>query len=710
MLNDIYMSIGNTFQLKNMLDECMPIILKHLDCEFSSLYKKNNVHNFELMYSTETTEIERRDYQSIINRLEQQYNKGVSSLIIEEVDEKYYYLFPLKNFGYLILKKNKNPLDLDIIHFLKNITTKLLNAIHACEMYVSLYEVKNRLQDNTMLFNTIIDTVPLSIFWKDLTSIYLGGNKLFLRDTKFENINSLIGKNDYHLPWAPEDAKYYREEHKKVIDSGIPILDREEPYTDENGMERWASTSLVPLQNADGEVSGILGTYYDITLKKENEYKLKVHRDTLEHQATHDSLTALPNRTLFVDRLKHALYFAQRNETKVAILFIDIDKFKKINDSYGHAFGDLVIKKVAKRIKNNIRTVDTVARFGGDEFIVVLNNISKHSLVTEIILRIIKSLEVPIIINKSSLNVSLSLGVTFYPDDAKTSDELLINADMAMYEAKKMGRNNYQFYMKEMKQKYEARTHLESKLYEAIENKDFTLYYQPKFKLGPLEDIFIGMEALIRWKDMNENTFIPPKTFIPIAEETGLIIPLGELIMEKGMLQIVSWYNNGFLPGTLALNFSMLQLQEKDFIKQFKNLLKKTGCKPEWIEIEITESQMMKNPEMTIEILNMLHAMGIKIAIDDFGTGYSSLSYLKRLPLDILKIDKSFIDNIVDNEEELTIVKSILALAKSLKLTVIAEGVEVEEQRDILYENGCQYIQGYYYTKPLSAKDVEKYL
>ena len=709
-LNDIYMSIGNTFELENMLDECMPIILKYFKLTSFSLYKTNNMHELKLIYSTECMEMDKENFEAMIKRLEHQYNKDVSSLIVEKVKDTYYYLFILKGFEYLLLWKHPNSLDNEAIALLKNISIKLQHAIYGCKIHDTLHEVQNNLEDNTILLNTIIDTVPLSIFWKDVTSTYLGGNKLFLKDAQCKNIDHLRGKNDYQLPWSSKDAQYYRAQHKKVLGTGVAILDYEEPYVDENGMERWASTSLVPLKNTDGKVFGLLGTYYDITLKKESEYKLKVHRDALAYQATHDSLTGLPSRSLFMDRLKHAIYFAKRNESKVAVLFIDIDKFKNINDSYGHPFGDLAIKKVAKRIRNNIRTIDTVARFGGDEFIVLLDNIVEPSVITTILSRIVKSLETSIVIHHASVHISLSIGITLYPDDAKTSDELLINSDMAMYEAKKMGRNNYQYYTTEMMQRYEVRRELELKLHNAIENKEFTLFYQPKFKLGALEDTFIGMEALIRWKDMDKNIYVPPTTFIPIAEETGIIIPLGEWIMEEGMSQIVSWYKQGFEPGTLALNFSMMQLQENDFLQYFQNILKTTGCKPEWIEIEITESQIMKSPETTIKILNSLHEIGIKIAMDDFGTGYSSLSYLKRLPLDILKIDKLFIDNIIEDKKEMDIVQGILALAKNLKLTVIAEGVEKVEQRDILFKNGCQYIQGYYYTEPLSAEDVEKYL
>lgn len=583
------------------------------------------------------------------------------------------------------------------------------NKISPQEYNSRIYELENKLKNQTNLLETIINSIPLRIFWKDSSSRYLGANTLFLQDAMVENEGGIIGKSDYQLSWANEDAEYYKTEDEKVMDRGIAKLDCEEPYTDEDGIRRWVSTSLVPLKNVDGEVSGILGTYYDITAKKENENNLKIHRDELEYQATHDSLTKLPNRILFLDRLDHSLYLAKRNQTKVAVLFIDMDRFKGVNDSLGHAFGDLVIKEVAQRIKHQIRITDTVARFGGDEFVMFIDNISQTMTVTEILGKLIKCLETPIIIDNYTLHITVSIGVSIYPYDAETSNDLLKNADVAMYKAKSSGGNNYQFYTEDMTQKALARMELEQNLRRAIKNEDFILYYQPQFDVELSEDKIVGMEALIRWKD-TDNSFISPETFITLAEDTGLIIPLGRWIMKEGMKQMVEWYNKGLNPGVLALNFSMLQLQESDFIFHLETLLEVTGCKAQWIAIEITETQMMKNPDITISTLKELHTLGIKIAIDDFGTGYSSLSYLKRLPIDTLKIDKVFIENLPEDEENLAITKAIFALAKSLNLTVVAEGVETVEQKKALIGNGCKYIQGFYYAKPMNAQEIESYL
>lgn len=707
LFHDIYMSMGNTFKLDEMLNECIPNIVNKLNCFSSVLYKKN-ADNYELLYVTENI-VETREYEHILNKVKEQFKEKSSVLIIEKIGDIYYYFFELDEFGYLVLTKCNDPLEANILDLIKHMNLKLLHAIKSCEKHGLVQKLENELQINTNLINTIINTVPLRIFWKNRSSIYLGANKLFLKDAKCNSVDTLIGKSDHQLSWSTDDANYYSNEDQKVMNSGIAKLDHEEFYTDEKGNKRWVTTSLVPLKNLNGEVTGILGTYYDITQKKENEDKLKFHRDALEYQATHDALTQLPNRLLFIDRLEHSLYLAQGKNTKVAVLFVDIDNFKNINDSFGHTFGDSVIKEVGERIKDSIRIIDTVARFGGDEFVIFLDNISEIMIVTEILGKIIKTLQVPLIIHNHTLYVTVSIGVTIYPHDAKNAHDLIINSDMAMYKAKGMGRNNYQFYTEDMTQKSLARMKLESSLHKAIKNKDFLLYYQPKFKVDTQTAEFIGMEALIRWKDEN-NQFISPDVFIPLAEETGLIIPLGKWIMKEGMEQIALWYKRGLNPGRLALNFSMLQLQNNDFISYFQSLLLETGCKHEWLEIEITESQMMKNPDKTIVLLNLFHTLGIKIAIDDFGTGYSSLSYLKRLPLDIIKIDKSFIKNIPSDEEDLAIVKGILALSKSLNLTVIAEGVETIAQKEVLVEHGCHFIQGYYYDKALSAKDIEKHL
>jgi len=461
------------------------------------------------------------------------------------------------------------------------------------------------------------------------------------------------------------------------------------------------------LTDGYGNIFGTLGAYMDITRKKENEKKLKLQRDALEHQAYHDTLTGLPNRLLFLDRLNQYIHKAHRNKHKVAVLFIDMDRFKEINDSLGHVFGDKAIKEVARRIESQIRETDTLARFGGDEFIMIFNEIKDPIVIVDIVQKVMQSMNEPLVIDGHTIYITLSIGISVYPDDTDTADDLLKNADAAMYKAKNDGRNTYKFYTEDMTQKAFERMELESSLRQSIKDENFMLYFQPK--IDGESDKITGMEALIRWENGSKG-FIPPDKFIPIAEETGLIIPLGKWILRRGMQQVVKWYAEGLHPGSLSINLSMLQLQKHDFISMLEMLLEETMCQPQWLEIEVTESQVMKNPEQTILTLQEISRLGIAISIDDFGTGYSSLSYLKRLPIDTLKIDRSFVKDIPDDEEDIAIVKAVIALAGSLNLHVIAEGVETQEQKVFLVKNGCKNIQGYLYAKPMPADEMEKML
>ena len=565
-------------------------------------------------------------------------------------------------------------------------------------------KLENKLREESSLLKTIINNIPVRVFWKDTQLRYLGVNKLTLNDANFEHESEMIGKNDYDMPWKNE-ADLYRSNDMSVIKTGLPKLDFEETQTHEDGSVIFVSTSKVPLKNNEGNIFGILGTYYDITAKKENERNLVVHSDALQHQANHDALTGLPNRLFFVDRLQQSIYKANRNLTKVVVLFLDIDRFKEVNDSLGHTFGDEAIKEVARRIENQIRKSDTVARFGGDEFVILLDEITDSMVTVEIVQKLMRCMHEPIVIDNHTIYMTLSIGISIYPDDTELADHLLKNADAAMYKAKDSGRNTYKFYTEDMTEKAYERITLETKLRMAIENEEFELYYQPQ--VNALTNMIIGMETLLRWNHRNLG-FISPDRFIPIAEETGLIVPLGKWVLKKGMTQMVQWYAQGLSPGVLAINLSVIQLQEPHFSTLLAQMLKETGCKAEWLEVEVTESQMMKNPEQTILTLQEISDLGIEIAIDDFGTGYSSLSYLKRLPVDTLKIDCSFIQDIPNNEEDMAITKAIIALATSLNMNVIAEGVDKEEQRAFLLENNCKYIQGYLYSKPVPQCEIEK--
>jgi len=434
--------------------------------------------------------------------------------------------------------------------------------------------------------------------------------------------------------------------------------------------------------------------------------ELKEKNKNLEHIAHHDSLTKLPNRLLFLDRLEQNIKYAKRHKTQVSILFLDLDRFKEINDTFGHESGDKLLKNITLKLKSCVREYDTIARLGGDEFTVIIEG-AKNKQLLSIIQKIINIMEDPIEINGNAMHTTFSIGVSSYPEDGNTTEILLRNADTAMYKAKDKGRNTYEFYNESMTEQVLKRVTLETDLREAIENNDFQAYYQPK--LNAISNKVVGMEALVRWNHKTRG-MIPPDEFIPLAEEIGLIGKIDEWMMLKTLETANEWYLEGLFFGKLSLNVSMKQLEDKSFVQGVKNIISQTNFDPKLLELEITESQIMKEPEATVSILNNIKSLGVTISIDDFGTGYSSLSYLKRLPIDRLKIDKSFIQDIPENEDDTAIVQAIIVLAQSLNLKIIAEGVETVEQKDFLIASGCEHIQGYYFSKPLPEDAYKEFL
>lgn len=435
--------------------------------------------------------------------------------------------------------------------------------------------------------------------------------------------------------------------------------------------------------------------------------ELRAQKNILDFQAHHDALTGLPNRILFSDRLEQAAEKAKRQGSEFALFFIDLDRFKQINDSLGHEFGDKVLKVISKKLEGVVRREDSISRLGGDEFTILVEDIKNEIDVSTLAQKILSSLSEPIIINEHTLYITTSIGVSIFPNDDTDPSNLLKYADAAMYKAKDEGRNNFQYYSQEMTELAIKRVLMETNLRNAIEKEEFVIYYQPQVN-GTTDEI-IGMEALVRWQHPTDG-LIYPDSFINLAQETGLIVAIDQLVMRSAMTQMTEWYAKGLNPGILALNLAMKQLQEDSCISKLRAMLQETGCKPEWLELEVTEGEIMKNPKNAIEVLNKISSMGIELAVDDFGTGYSSLSYLKRLPIDKLKIDKSFVDGLPDDEEDASIAIAIIALAHSLKLGVIAEGVETKEQKEFLVKNGCDNIQGYYYSKAVPADEMQEML
>jgi diguanylate cyclase (GGDEF)-like protein len=463
---------------------------------------------------------------------------------------------------------------------------------------------------------------------------------------------------------------------------------------------RWYSVSGEPVFDAAGDFAGYRGVGRDISDRKRAEHEL-------ERLAHYDKLTGLPNRAMLQDRLAQALLRAQRSETLVAVLFLDLDRFKEVNDSLGHAVGDALLHEVAKRIGSCLRSTDTVARLGGDEFTVLVEGVRRVEEIERVAGKILAAVARPLRIGAHELAVSTSIGATVYPLDDQDQDTLLKNADMAMYHAKQEGRNNVQFFSPEMGTHSERRMDLTTGLRHAVERGELSAHYQPlvEVKSGRL----VGLEALLRW-DNPDFGRVSPAQFIPIAEDTGLIVPIGEWMLRAVCRQMRAWRRAGCAPGYVAVNLSPRQFRQQDVVQLVYRVLREYSMPPDSLELEITESTVMQRTEEAIMKMRRLRHLGVRMAIDDFGTGYSSLAYLQRFPVHTLKIDQSFVRDIRSDKDQAAIVTTVIGLARSLKLTALAEGVETREQLEFLRGEGCELYQGYLYSRPLPAAEIEPLL
>jgi diguanylate cyclase (GGDEF)-like protein/PAS domain S-box-containing protein len=459
-----------------------------------------------------------------------------------------------------------------------------------------------------------------------------------------------------------------------------------------------------PLRNQSGTVFGVCTIGTDISERKLAENALREQQSRLNYLAFHDSLTSLPNRSLFYDRLYQGLARARRGNHKVALMLLDIDCFKHVNDSIGHDSADLMLKAIAVRLSEGVRDMDTVARLGGDEFVLLLDGLRDIRDVVSIAAKILNSMARPICISGQDITTTVSIGVSVFPDDGADADELLKNADIALYKAKEAGKNNSQFYTKGMNVTAINYLLLENDLRHALEQNQLTLHYQPQIDLHT--GALIGVEALVRWQHPNRG-LISPAHFIPLAEETGLIVPIGEWVLRQACLQQKRWLAAGIYVGKIAVNLSPRQFRQKNFPGKVDAILRETQLSAEYLELEITESCAMEHAGETINQLNQLNQMGMYLSIDDFGTGYSSLAYLQRFPIQKLKIDRSFVLDIHDDHHDAAIVKTIIDLAHSMRLRVIAEGVETQYQADWLRKQGCDQAQGFLYAKPMASAEFE---
>jgi len=467
-----------------------------------------------------------------------------------------------------------------------------------------------------------------------------------------------------------------------------------------DGSESPIEDSAAPIHNRDGQVTGAVIVFHDVSESRAMALEMA-------HLAQHDFLTGLPNRLLLTERFSHAIGLAQRHKQQVGLLFLDLDNFKHINDSLGHAIGDQLLQSVANRLVECVRATDTVCRQGGDEFVILLAEIGQPEDAAHVAETLRAALDTPHQIGGHELHVTLSIGISIFPGDGADVATLMQNADTAMYHAKASGRNNYQFFRGDMNARAMRRLFVEKSLRRALKHGEFMLHYQPKIDLA--SGAMTGAEALLRWQDPDLGLVMPAQ-FVQIAEDNGLIVPVGRWVLREACRQTQAWLDSGLPAVPVSVNISAVEFRHEGFLEGVAQILKETGLAPHYLELELTESILMHDVESSASVLEALKAMGVQLAIDDFGTGYSSLSYLKRFPIDTLKIDQSFVRDIVTDADDATIVAAVIGMGRNLKQRVIAEGVETHEQLEFLQARNCDEGQGFHFSHPVAAEDFARLL
>ena len=498
------------------------------------------------------------------------------------------------------------------------------------------------------------------------------------------------------------------EDRRRALKAWAALMQHHQSFVVEVGFDKgedvtWSIIEASVLHDGKGDVYGYMGAISDIT-------DLKKAQLQMENLAFFDPLTGLSNRRLFLDRLNKAVSESRRRGIFIALLFLDLDQFKRINDSLGHEAGDQLLVEIARRLETSVRESDTVSRIGGDEFTVLLSDIDSSNGVRHIAEKILTRVGAPIAINNQEIINTVSIGITLGPSDGEDASTLMRNADMAMYQAKAMGRNNYQFFSHDMNKEMMGYLEIEKDLRASINSEnEFVVFYQPKMDLNSGQ--FIGAEALIRWQPKGKD-MVGPDRFIPIAEESGLIVPIGKWVLRESCMQVRRLIDTGIWPeyAKVAVNLSARQFSDPELINHIKEILEESRCPVSILELEITESTLMGDVETAILTMRHIKEMGISIAIDDFGTGYSSLSYLKRFPIDTLKVDRSFVMDIPKDRNDMEITAAVVAMAHKLHLKVVAEGIETQAQLDFLKDNHCEYGQGYFIAKPMPVAKLEEYI
>ena len=599
----------------------------------------------------------------------------------------------------LLYADRKRFFDDEAVRLLERMALNISFALESLERDAERERAEARLNQSEARFRSLTE-LSSDWYWEQDAS---------LRFTKFEGsgvageryqpARAVIGRLSWELPGIVLESANWAA-HRARLERREPFREFEYSYRDSKGKLHYLSVNGEPVYGADGAFLGYRGTSRDITSRKQAE-------ERIQYLATHDALTGLPNRVIFSELLNHAIGAAQRKKSSLALLFVDLDRFKVINDTLGHQAGDSLLQGVAAQLKRCVRAADVVARLGGDEFVVLLEESADANAAQKVARKLLEALAQPIAVDGADCRVTASIGIAMFPEDGQDEGALMKSADIAMYHAKDEGKNNLQFFSAANQSRSLGKMAMEGHLRSALERNELFLHYQPKKSLRT--GAITGVEALLRWRNPVLG-LVPPADFIPLAEETGLILPIGRFVLREACERAAAWGRTGLPALRVAVNLSMRQLADPELPAQIAATLAQAGLPPGQLELEITESMVMSNPERMLALLTGIRDTGVQLSIDDFGTGYSSLGQLKRLPIDALKIDRSFIRDIPGDPEDEAIAEAIIAMARKLGLTVIAEGVETQAQQDFLGTHDCDEMQGFHFARPLPPEEFEALL
>jgi diguanylate cyclase (GGDEF)-like protein/PAS domain S-box-containing protein len=676
----------------------MESLLKQSEEKYRTILEDMNDGYFEVDFSGKYIFVTETNARLIKYSPEELLGKNSSEYMVKEdipvVHEAFNNIYktgkPQRNIIYRALHKDGAIGIAELAGFpLKNEKGDIIGFRGIARDITERKQMEEQILQSEERYRTIIEQMEDGYFETDLSGRFTFVNDAECRNTGYSR-EEIIGKKSSLFA----DEKTFKELFNlfsTIYSTGKPIKAHDLALFKKDGTRSYNEISVALIRNSQGEPVGFRGIARDVTERKRQEEKI-------QYLATHDGLTGLPNRVMFGQLLNHAIQGAKRYNRKLAVFFIDLDRFKIINDTLGHEAGDQLLQEIAARFRQTLRAMDVVARLGGDEFVVMIEEINDVGQATTVAHKLLAAAMKPVSIMSQECRVTASIGVSIYPKDGDDEQSLMKNADIAMYFAKEEGKNNFQLYSTDIKPQSVERLSIETQLRFAPERNVLALAYQAKldFKTGAIT----GVEALLRWNNPKLGQ-VTPIQFIPVAEETGLIVPIGRWVYKTACMQNVAWQKDGLPPVCMAVNLSLRQLVDENLIEDIETALKDSGMAPELLELEITESMVMHNPGRMIAVLAQIKKLGVRLAIDDFGTGYSSLAQIKHFPVDTLKVDRSFIRNIPENTEDKAIAEAIIAMGKTLSLTVVAEGVETQEQMDFLRQRSCDEMQGFYFSKPI---------